>query len=155
MGINPTVCSILLGDAFFSLYFQRSMATLTAKPHLKHLLHASASGDLPKEDIIYALICEFLLQHKVPHDRFLLFPQISLRWKPNQPSDLRAEIADFGIGNASLQKPYFKLRVGAEAKRSVHEVMRTLPPRRQSRIMKTLKLHFILPFSKGRTKRRL
>ncbi|KIM58462.1 hypothetical protein SCLCIDRAFT_1088969 [Scleroderma citrinum Foug A] len=125
------------------------MATLTAKPHLKHLLHASASGDLPKEDIIYALICEFLLQHKVPHDRFLLFPQISLRWKPNQPSDLRAEIADFGIGNVSLQKPYFKLRVGAEAKRSVHEVMRTLPPPSTIEDNEDVKAAFHLAFFQG------
>jgi hypothetical protein len=78
------------------------MTTITATPRLNHLLFASVSGAAPKEGVTYAVICEFLLEHKDPQDRFILFPQMLL---PTRPNDNRAEIADFGIGNFSLNPP--------------------------------------------------
>jgi hypothetical protein len=103
------------------------MAAFNTRPYLKHLLHASVQSREPKEDIIYPVICEFILQHKTPEDRFIIYPQISLRWKPNNPQDTRAEVPDIGVGNFSLSPPYFMLRIGAEAKRCLPDIMRDLP----------------------------
>jgi hypothetical protein len=103
------------------------MATLDTKPYLKYILHASLRQHAPREDITYAVISEFISEHKSPPDRFVIYPQISLRWKPDNPRDTRSEVPDFGLGNFTLQEPYFILRVGAEAKRSVDDVMGDLP----------------------------
>lgn len=103
------------------------MAILTAQPHLQHMLHTSVLGEMPTEDITYPVISEFIYLHKTPFDRFAIYPQINLRWKPEQPNDTRAEVADFAIGNFSLDPPYFKIRVGAEAKRSVPAIMNSFP----------------------------
>jgi hypothetical protein len=96
------------------------MATLDTKPYLKYILHASLRQHAPREDITYAVLSEFISEHKSPPDRFVIYPQISLRWKPDNPRDTRSEVPDFGLGN-------FILRVGAEAKRSVDDVMGGLP----------------------------
>jgi hypothetical protein len=56
---------------------------------------------------------------------YILFPQMSMQWKPMQPNDNRAEVADLGVEIFSLnhRAPYFmnfyhKLRVRTEAKQS-------------------------------------
>jgi hypothetical protein len=91
-------------------------ADLDAEPRLKHMMHASFR-DGSREDVTYAIITEFLLQHKHPADRFVLYPQLSLRWKPEDLRDTRAEVPDIGVGNFTLQAPCFKMRLGVEAKR--------------------------------------
>ena len=75
---------------------------------------------------MYAVITEFISEHKLPPDRFVIYPQISLRWKPDKPRDDRVEVPDFGIGNFTHQSPIFRVRVGAEAKWSL-PVMANLP----------------------------
>ena len=91
-------------------------AKLHAEARLQHLIHAAFQGN-SREDVTYAVIAEFLLQHKYPPGRFVLYPQLSLRWKPHVQKDRREEIPDFGVGNFSLEAPYFKMRLGIEAKR--------------------------------------
>ena len=100
-------------------------AVLDTQPYLKYLLHASVK-DTPTEDVTYGVICEFLLQHKNPSDRFIIFPQMFLRWKPDNPEDTRAEIPDFGLGNFSLHAPHIKFRLGIEVKRCIN-AMEALP----------------------------
>lgn len=104
-------------------------AELHAESRLRHLIHASFGGQ-SKEDVTYAVIREFLLQHKVPPGRFVLYPQLSLRRKPEIQKDDREEIPDFGVGNFTLQMPLrtslFKMRFGVESKRIV-KVMEGLP----------------------------
>jgi len=102
------------------------MAVLHSKPYSKYILHASLMHRDQREDVTYAVISEFISEHKTPPDRFVIYPQISLRWKPDDPKDVREEVPDFGLGNFTHQTPYFKLRIGAEAKRSL-EVMASLP----------------------------
>ena len=102
------------------------MTLLTAPPYLQYMLYASLIPVAPREDVTYAIISEFLFQHKNPSDRFVIYPQISLRWKPDKPDDDREEVPDFGIGNFIHQTPFFKLRIGAEAKRSL-DIVRGLP----------------------------
>jgi hypothetical protein len=102
------------------------MAVLNTSPYLKYILHASLKPNAPREDVIYAVISEFISEHKIPSDRFVIYPQISLRWKPDKPKDDREEVPDFGICNFTHQSPFFKIRVGAEAKRSL-PVMENLP----------------------------
>lgn len=102
-------------------------AVLDTEPHLKYILHASLEPVDAKENIIYAVICEFILQHKIPPDRFVLYPQISLPWKPDNPQDSRAEVPDFGLGHFQFGSPYFKLRIGIEAKQQLRDIMAGLP----------------------------
>jgi hypothetical protein len=97
------------------------------KPYLKYILKASLQHHAPREDITYPVISEFISEHKIPLDRFVIYPQISLRWKPDNLADLRAEVPDFGLGNFTLKEPYFKIRVGAEAKRIMEQIMASLP----------------------------
>jgi len=100
-------------------------AELQAEPRLRHLIHASFRGT-SREDVTYAVITEFLLQHKDPAERFVLYPQLSLRWKPENPKDTREEVPDIGVGNFTLQVPCFKLRFGVESKKML-VVMQGLP----------------------------
>jgi hypothetical protein len=100
-------------------------ANLHAESRLQHMMHASFRGG-SREDVTYAVITEFLLQYKHPVERFVLYPQLSLRWKPKDPKDTRAEVPDIGVGNFSLQAPCFKMRLGVEAKRLVG-AMENLP----------------------------
>lgn len=82
----------------------------------------------PREDIVYAVFTEFLTAHKNPQERFVIYPQLSLKWKPDDPQDKRSEIPDVGIGNFTLPSttPPFMLRFGVEAKRAVQS-MHLLP----------------------------
>ena len=82
----------------------------------------------PQEDIVYAVFTEFLTQLQSPQERFVIYPQLSLKWKPHAEQDRRAEVPDVGVGNLTLPgtSPTFKLRFGVEAKRST-EAMQSLP----------------------------
>jgi hypothetical protein len=82
-------------------------AELYAKPRLQHMIRAwfqDGSRDAS------TIITDFLLEHKQPAERFVIYPQLSLRWKPNKPKDNREEVPDIGIGNFTLQTPGFKNR---------------------------------------------
>lgn len=83
----------------------------------------------PREDIVYAVFMECLARLKDPQERFVIYPQLSLKWKPSAEDDKRAEVPDVGVGNFNLPgaSPAFKLRFGVEAKRSM-ETMQSLPP---------------------------
>jgi hypothetical protein len=78
----------------------------------------------PRESIVYAVLIEFLALHKDPPWRFILYPQMSLKWKPQDPQDLRQEITDLGIINITPEA--FKLRCGVEAKHAT-PIMAQLP----------------------------
>jgi len=82
----------------------------------------------PREDIVYAVFTQFLTAHKDPQERFVIYPQLSLKWKPDDPQDKRSEVPDVGVGNFTLPGtvPTFMLRFGVEAKRAV-QAMRLLP----------------------------
>lgn len=103
-----------------------ALPVLNATPYDKYIVHASLQEYHPLEDIGYAVICEFLMEHKVPKDRYVIYSQLALPWKPEN-QDRRREVTDFGVGNLTLNgPPYFKLRVGAEVKRAL-PVMTNLP----------------------------
>ena len=74
----------------------------------------------PPEDIVYAVFTEFLTQLKTPQECFVIYPQVSLKWKPYAEQDKRGEVLDVGVGNFTFPgtSPTFKLRFGVEAKRS-------------------------------------
>jgi hypothetical protein len=101
---------------------------LNSAPYYRYIVHASLQEYHPLEDIGYAVISEFFMEHKVPNDRFVIYPQLVLPWKPGENLDRRREVTDFGVGNLTLNgKPSFKLRVGAEVKRAL-PIMTSLPP---------------------------
>ena len=56
----------------------------------------------------------------------MLYPQLSLCWKPRLPKDTREEIPDIGVGNFTLRAPCFKMRLGVESKMTL-DVMKNLP----------------------------
>ena len=100
----------------------------------RNLAQVAVTGH-PPEAIVYGVFTEFVMSHKIPLSRFVLSPQLSLKWKPEGDEDLevlhtdqRAEIPDFGIGHYTLpgSNPPLKLRCGVEIKRAVVE-MDTLP----------------------------
>lgn len=101
------------------------MAILETTQHLETVLRASVQHPSPIEAWTYPVISEFLLEHKVPNNRFVLYPQISLRWRPGR-RDRRAEVPDFALVDVGLRAPNCKVRVGAEAKRCIN-IMRSLP----------------------------
>jgi hypothetical protein len=98
----------------------------------RNLVLAAVNG-LPDEATLYGVFTEFVMSHKVPSERFILAPQLNLRWNPadRHSKDRRKEIPDFGIGHFTLpgqpgENPPFKLRCGAEAKRPIRQ-MASLP----------------------------
>ncbi|KAN0141512.1 hypothetical protein V8E53_000757 [Lactarius tabidus] len=99
----------------------------TEETYLSNLALRAVVG-LPREDILYAIITHFLVLHQKPSHRFTIYPQMTLKWKPTDQSDQRAEIPDIGLGTFTLpgSSPLFKLRCGVEAKRAV-EIMQQLP----------------------------
>ena len=53
---------------------------------------------------VYGLVTEAVILYKVPLERFVIFPQIFMHWKPrprakHRPKDRRGEIPDFGFGH--------------------------------------------------------
>ncbi len=99
-------------------------AELHVEPRLQYLIHASIQDD-PREDVTYPIITELLLQHKHPDGRFTIYPQTSLRWRPENPKDRREEVPDIGVGHFTGGS-HFRMRFGIESKRMVDE-MRGLP----------------------------
>ena len=83
---------------------------------------------LPWEDVAYAVFTEFLVKHKNPYERFIIYPQLSLKWSPGR-HDRCAEIPDVGVGNLTVpgHNPPFKLCFGVEAKRAI-VAMGGMPP---------------------------
>ena len=82
-----------------------------------------ASRDQPEESVVYAVV-EFMLRHKNPPCRFILYPQMSLKWKPNNPLDTRQEITDLSL--VIFTQNGYKIRCGVEAKRAT-SIMAQLP----------------------------
>ena len=80
------------------------------------------------EDALYAIFNEFATLH-LQRRCFVIYPQMNLKWKPQDAQDRRAEVPDFGLGNFILpgSLPSFKLRCGVEAKRAIN-IMASLPP---------------------------
>ena len=77
-----------------------------------------------RSQVAYAVFVEFLGRHKMPFERFVIYSQLSLKWKPDVKEDRRLEIPDLGVGNFTAVgvMPPFKLRFGVEAKRAIEEM---------------------------------
>jgi len=121
----PFECTIRLPVRLLRCMAPATLA-LGIPSYLKYVLHSSVK-DSPTEDVAYATICEFLFLHKNPSERFTIFPQLFLKWKPDMPKDTRAEIPDLGLGNFSLTTtPHIILRLGVEVKRCL-DIMKGLP----------------------------
>jgi hypothetical protein len=93
----------------------------------KKLAQKAVTG-CPVEDIVYAVFVDMITFHKTPPPRFTIYPQMSLKWKPEDDRNRRSEVPDIGIGNFTPagMSPPFKLRCGVEAKRAI-EIMSSLP----------------------------
>jgi hypothetical protein len=101
----------------------------TSEERYQNRLAQKAVTGLPREEILYAIFNEFATLHQGQR-RFAVYPQMDLKWKPQDPQDRRSEVPDFGLGNFTLpgtNQPKFKLRCGVEAKRASH-IMASLPP---------------------------
>ncbi|KAK2467348.1 hypothetical protein APHAL10511_000583 [Amanita phalloides] len=81
----------------------------------------------PSEYDIYGVLTEAFIFHKRPYDRYTIFPQFYLHWKPNNPTDRRGSIPDFVLGHYIERAPWIRLIGGAEVKRAAPLVMKGLP----------------------------
>jgi hypothetical protein len=88
-------------------------------------LALKAAVDNPAENMVYAVFIEFVMKHKVPPQRFVVHPLLSLAWK----TYVEGEVLNIGVANFTPPdtNPPLKLRFGVEAKRPI-EVMESLPP---------------------------
>ena len=88
-----------------------------------------AVTNLPKEDVVYAVFVAFLERHKPPTAWFITYPQLSLKWNPQDKHDKCVEVLNIGVGNFRLPDASspFILHFGVEAKWSL-PIMRSLPP---------------------------
>ncbi len=107
---------------------QPTATASTPEQNYQRRLVMNAVADHPTEDILYGIFNEFAALHQ-RRQRFAIYPQMSLKWKPHEPKDRRSEVPDFGLGNFTPPGylPHFKLRCGVEAKRADH-AMASLPP---------------------------
>ena len=76
------------------------------------------------ENLVYAVVSEFWTRHKQPPFRFIIYPQMMLKWKPAIAEDPRREVCDFGIVNLTYES--FKIRCGVEVKRAT-PIMQQMP----------------------------
>jgi len=90
--------------------------------HLNTLAQSLVQGR-GEESECYAVFNEALYLHSttVPLGSFQVFPQLRLRWKPEDPDDRRSLIPDLGIGRL-LPDGNFHLQGGVEQKRMVPEM---------------------------------
>ncbi|KAF8274259.1 hypothetical protein EI94DRAFT_1892930 [Lactarius quietus] len=83
----------------------------------------------PPEDIVLAVFSQFLRRHIVPLERLILYPQLTLKWKPSETQDMCAEVPVTAVGNFTIPGaiPPFKIRFGVEIKRATVS-MCSMPP---------------------------
>jgi len=81
----------------------------------------------PTEYDAYGLITEAFILHKQPRDRYTIFPQLFIPWRPEVPTDCRGNMPDFGLGCYSESPPHVRLQGGAEVKKASPSMIK-LPP---------------------------
>ncbi|EKM74761.1 hypothetical protein AGABI1DRAFT_47413, partial [Agaricus bisporus var. burnettii JB137-S8] len=77
----------------------------------------------------YGVITEALILHKTPRNRYTIFPQLFIPWKPklpNQPLDTRGSLPDFALGCYYINAPHIHLQGGCEVKKAT-TLMELLP----------------------------
>ncbi|KAH9044833.1 hypothetical protein EDB84DRAFT_1587159 [Lactarius hengduanensis] len=90
----------------------------------------------PREDILYAILIDFLALHQVPLHRFTIYPQMNLKWNPTDHNDHQFEILDFSLVNFTSPNtnPFFKLRCGVEAQTQVKAAYKNSYPLTNDRV---------------------
>ncbi|KAF7760402.1 hypothetical protein Agabi119p4_11078 [Agaricus bisporus var. burnettii] len=90
------------------------------------MVQFSVLGD-PTEYDAYGVITEAFILHKIPRNRYTIFPQLFLPWKPDEPLDTRGSLPDFGLGRYYPIAPHIRLQGGCEVKKATW-LMEDLPP---------------------------
>jgi len=93
--------------------------------YIRTMASQSVMGS-PNEYDTYGVVTEAFVYHKNPFNRYTIFPQFYLQWKPNDPKDYRGSIPDFVLGRYINVWPWVRLQGGAEVKRAT-EAMQGLP----------------------------
>jgi len=82
-----------------------------AKVKYQKNLALKAVMGLPEEDTLYGIAGNFLSLHQhLPHC-FTIYPQLSLKWKPDESSDQCSEIPDIDIGKFYTSRGISSLQV--------------------------------------------
>ncbi|KAF8891951.1 hypothetical protein CPB84DRAFT_1368936 [Gymnopilus junonius] len=84
--------------------------------YLFGIAQMSTFGD-PTEYDAYGVITEAFILHKQPRERYIIFPQLHLRWNPDITSDGRGSLPDFCLGKYYDSAPHIRLQGGVEVKR--------------------------------------
>lgn len=102
------------------------MITADELAYLLQLAQKSVLGS-PSEYNACGVITEAFILQKKPMDRYTIFPQLFLSWRPDNPSDKQGALPDFGIGRYYDTPPHVRLQGGAEIKAAI-PFMVSLPP---------------------------
>jgi hypothetical protein len=103
------------------------MITSEEQAYLLTLALKSVMG-APSEYDAYGVITEAFILHKKPIDRYTIFPQLFLSWKPGTSSDKRGALPDFGIGRYYDTSPFVRLQGGVEVKAAIPFMVGLPPP---------------------------
>ena len=102
------------------------MTSSSDQEYLLEMVQKSVLGT-PTEYDAYGVITEAFFLHKKPRNRYTLFPQLYIPWKPSMP-DPRGILPDFGIGRYYEQPPHIRLQGGVEVKRATTFMIQLPPP---------------------------
>ena len=79
----------------------------------------------PTEFDAYAVITEAFILHKQPRDRYTIFPQLFIPWKP---ADVAEEHSLISLGRYYNVPPYIRLQGSMEVKKATQSMIKLSPP---------------------------
>lgn len=103
------------------------MTSSSDQAYLFQMVQKSVMGT-PSEFDTYGVITEAFILHKQPRDRYTIFPQLFIPWKPGAVADSRGALPDFGLGCYYDVPPYIRLQGGIEVKKVTRSMIELLHP---------------------------
>jgi len=104
------------------------LAIMSHLQHLYRLALLSVMSLNPDQYDASAIIMEAFIFHKQPRERYIIFPQRYLQWKPDEPKNRRgASMPDYVLSRVIDRRPWIQLQGGAEV-RKAKALMKGLPP---------------------------
>jgi len=107
-----------------------ALTLMTSQSDRAYLLQMAQNSVLgtPTEFDTYGIITEAFILHKQPRDRYTIFPQLFIPWKPAAVADSRGSLPDFGLGRYYNVPPYIRLQGGVEVKKATQSMIDLPPP---------------------------
>ena len=103
------------------------MTSSSDQSYLLQMVQNSVLGT-PTEFDAYGVITEAFILHKQPRDRYTIFPQLFIPWKPAAVADSLGALPYFGLGRYYDVPPYIRLQGGIEVKKATQSMIKLPPP---------------------------